>query len=216
MNIPYRWADLTLGDLQVLMSNAPDLEKVGHVCRLSKEEVLKMPMGTVLDALNRINHIPEVARHEQVITIEGKKYGFVKDWDEFTTGEWIDCESYQEDFWPNAHKIMAVLYRPMKYHVGKEYSLKKYTAKEDAEPFKGMPADLFSGALLFFWNTRITRLQTLQASLLEVTEGVLNSTRSGSGTPSSTRSRTTTFSRWIKSRSSRFTSYFNTSRSSKT
>lgn len=213
MNIPYRWADLTLGDLQVLMSNAPDLEKVGHVCRLSKEEVLKMPMGTILDALNRINHIPEVARHEQVITIEGKKYGFVKDWDEFTTGEWIDCESYQEDFWPNAHKIMAVLYRPTVYHIGKEYSLKKYTAKEDAEPFKAMPADLFSGALLFFWNTRITRLQTLQASLLEVTEQVLNSTKNGSGTPSSTPSRTTTFSRWIKSRSSRFTSYFSTSRS---
>lgn len=213
MNIPYRWADLTLGDLQVLMSNAPDLEKVGHVCRLSKEEVLKMPMGTILDALNRINHIPEVARHEQVITIEGKKYGFVKDWDEFTTGEWIDCESYQEDFWPNAHKIMAILYRPTVYHIGKEYSLKKYTAKEDAEPFKGMPADLFSGALLFFWNTRITRLQTLQASLLEVTEQVLNSTKNGSGTPSSTPSRTTTFSKWIKSRSSRFTSYFSTSRS---
>lgn len=213
MNIPYRWADLTLGDLQVLMSNAPDLEKVGHVCRLSKEEVLKMPMGTILDALNRINHIPEVARHEQVITIAGKKYGFVKDWDEFTTGEWIDCETYQEDFWPNAHKIMAVLYRPTVYHIGKEYSLKKYTAKEDAEPFKAMPADLFSGALLFFWNTRITRLQTLQASLLEVTEQALNSTKNGSGTPSSTPSRTTTFSRWIKSRSSRFTSYFSTWRS---
>jgi hypothetical protein len=211
MRYPTNWSQLTLGQLQVLCTKSTDLQKVCAVCDISEQEARTIPMGDIYEILNRVNHIPEEARHEPIITLEGKKYGFIKDWDEFTTGEWIDCESYQEDFWANAHRIMAVLYRPMKYHVGKEYKLKAYTAKEDAEPFKKMPADLFSGALLFFWNTRIVRLQTLQASLLEAGEAVLHSQTSGAGTRSSISFRERVFSVWKKLRKSRLTSPSNTS-----
>lgn len=211
MRYPTNWSQLTLGQLQVLCTKSTDLQKVCAVCDISEQEARTIPMGDIYEILNRVNHIPEEARHEPIITLEGKKYGFIKDWDEFTTGEWIDCESYQEDFWANAHRIMAVLYRPMKYHVGKEYKLKAYTAKEDAEPFKKMPADLFSGALLFFWNTRIVRLQTLQASLLEAGEAVLHSQTSGAGTRSSTNFRERVSSVWKKLRKSQLTSPSNTS-----
>ena len=210
MRYPTNWSQLTLGQLQVLCTKSTDLQKVCAVCDISEQEARTIPMGDIYEILNRVNHIPEEARHEPIITLEGKKYGFIKDWDEFTTGEWIDCESYQEDFWANAHRIMAVLYRPMKYHVGKEYKLKAYTAKEDAEPFKKMPADLFSGALLFFWNTRIVRLQTLQASLLEAEEAVRHLQTNGSGTRRSTSWRERISSVWKRSRKNPLTSPSNT------
>jgi len=211
MRYPTNWSQLTLGQLQVLCTKSTDLQKVCAVCDISEQEARTIPMGDIYEILHRVNNIPEIARHEPILTLEGKKYGFIKDWDEFTTGEWIDCESYQEDFWANAHRIMSVLYRPLKYHVGKEYKLKAYTAKEDAEPFKKMPADLFSGALLFFWNTRIVRLQTLQASLLEAEEAVRHLQTNGSGTRRFTNWRERISSVWKRSRKSQLTSRSNTS-----
>jgi hypothetical protein len=76
-----------------------------------------------------------------------------------------------------------------------------------------MPADLFSGALLFFWNTRIVRLQTLQASLLEAEEAVRHLQTNGSGTRRSTSWRERISSAWKRSRKSQLTSPSNTSRS---
>ena len=162
-------------------------------------------MGDIFEILHRVNNIKEVARHLPIITLGGRKYGFIKDWDEFTTGELIDADAFQADFCPNAHRLMAILYRPLKYHVGDQYALKKYTAKEDAEPFKGMPADLFSGALLFFWNSRITRLQTLQASLLEAEEEVRRYRKNGDGIQPYTKWRERIFFGWMRLRKSPLT-----------
>ncbi len=92
----------------------------------------------------------ETARFEKVVEMGGKRFGFVPDWDAFTAGEWIDLENYLEDFWKNAHKVMAVLFREVTYELGEKYEVKKYTAKEDASIFEEMPADLVSGTLLFF------------------------------------------------------------------
>ncbi len=205
MRYPTNWGQLTLGQLQVLCTPSTDIQKIQALCQITEAEARRIPMGDIFEILHRVNNIKEVARHLPIITLGGRKYGFIKDWDEFTTGEWIDAEAFQADFWPNAHRLMAILYRPLKYHVGDQYALKKYTAKEDAEPFKGMPADLFSGALLFFWNSRITRLQTLQASLLEAEEEVRRYRKNGAGIRPFTKWRERISSRWMRLRKSPLT-----------
>ena len=189
MKIPYRWAELTLGQLQILMTTDDPLRKVCAVTGLSMEELRKVPVADVNKALERIEAIPEVGRHLTKITFQKatwfnkrKKYGFIPDWDEFTTGEWIDAQRYVEDFWPNAHKLMAILYRPITWENGDKYAIAKYTAKEDASIFKSLPADLFSGTMLFFWTSRNERLTTLQSSLLTATEELISSSKSGAGT----------------------------------
>lgn len=153
----------------------------------------------------------ETARHEKVVQMDGKRFGFIPSWDEFTAGEWIDMENHLEDFWANAHKITALLYREVTYELGDKYEIKKYTAKEDATIFEEMPADLVSGMLLFFWTSRNQLLHDMQFSLLEVADKAIQSVKNGDGTISSIPSQEKTFSKWTRLRNSLSKSYSNTS-----
>ena len=153
----------------------------------------------------------ETARFEKVFTIDGKRVGFIPDWDKFTAGEWIDLETYLEDFWKNAGKVMSVLFREVTYEVGDKYEIQDYTAKEDFSIFEEMPADLVSGTLLFFWTTRNELLRNIQSSLLEVAEAAIQSAKSGAGITSSTPSPKKTSSRWMPSLRFPFKSYSSTS-----
>ena len=127
--------------------------------------------------------------------------GLVPDWDEFSAGEWIDMETYTADFWKTPHKAMSILYRPVDRKWGDRYSIKPYTAKEDAEVFLDMPAPLVAGALLFFWSTEKKLLNALQSSLIQKTQEVTSLLQSGGGTLSSTPWLVKTFSKWTRSRS---------------
>jgi hypothetical protein len=153
----------------------------------------------------------ETARFEKVVEMDGKRFGFVPDWDAFTAGEWIDLENYLEDFWKNAHKVMSVLFREVTYELGDKYEVKKYTAKEDASIFEEMPADLVSGTLLFFWTTRNELLHDMKSSLLEVAEAAIRSAKNGGGITYSTPSQEKTSSRWTRLRNSLFKSSSNIS-----
>ena len=192
MKIPTRWADLTLGQLQVLMTTDDPIRKVCAATGLTLAQVRELPQREVESIAARVDAIPEYGRHLKKITFERPKlfnkrvkYGFIPNWDEFTTGEWIDTQAYVEDFWPNAHKLMSVLYRPITWELKDKYEIAKYTAKEDAMLMKSLPADLFSGTMLFFWNSRRERLNSLQSSLLDHLEELTSSTKSGDGIPPS-------------------------------
>lgn len=209
MRIPDRWQDLTLGQLQHLMTTEDPMERVRLVAGLSQDQVRQIPFGEIQTASEHLENMPETSRHLPVLTLAGKTYGFIPDWDEFSTGEWIDLEYMQRDFWPNAHRIMALLYRPIELQFGDRYTIKKYTAREDSTPFKAMPADLFSGAMLFFWNTQRELLLNLEHSLMEAAEKV-NSAASGDGITASAKSAAGT-STWTRLRSALFGRYSRTS-----
>ncbi|MCH9838847.1 hypothetical protein K0U83_24490, partial [bacterium] len=98
------------------------------------------------------------------------------------------------DFWKNAHKVMALLFRPIAREWGNRYEIEPYTAKEDAEAFLDMPADQVAGALLFFSTTKSELLSTLQSSLIQAAMKVATTSgRSGGGILSSILSRVRTF-----------------------
>ena len=128
----------------------------------------------------------ETGRHLKVIELNGQQYGFIPNWQEFSLGEWIDIEEYSGDFWENAHKIMSILYRPIVRRQGDVHTIEKYTAKEDSEVIKQLPADLFGGCILFFLNSRTKLLNTMKSSLLKAAETLTNSAINGDGIPAST------------------------------
>ena len=109
-------------------------------------------------------------------------------------------EEYTKDFWGNAHKIAALLYRPIVRKQGDTYTIKPYTAKEDAEVFKGMNAELFGGCLIFFLNTRRELLHTLKSSLLTAAAHLTDSAISGDGTLPSLPLQAKTYSKWMQFR----------------
>jgi hypothetical protein len=213
LRLPHRWSDLTLGELQVMMTSENQLERISICTGQSVEKLRTMPQKLIEAATAHLDQLltQETARFEKVVEMDGKRFGFVPDWDAFTAGEWIDLENYLENFWKNAHKVMSVLFREVTYELGDKYEVKKYTAKEDASIFEEMPADLVSGTLLFFWTTRNELLLDMKSSLLEVAEAAIQSARSGAGITSSTPSQEKTSSRWTRLRSYLFKSSSNIS-----
>ena len=213
LKLPHRWSDLSLGELQVMMTADNPLEKISICSGYSVEKLRAMPQKLIEAASAHLDNLltQETARHEKVVEMDGKRFGFIPNWDEFTAGEWIDMENHLEDFWANAHKITALLYREVTYELGDKYEIKKYTAKEDASIFEEMPADLISGMLLFFWTSRNQLLHDMQFSLLEVADKAIQSAKNGDGIISSTPSQGKTSSKWTRLRNSLFKSYSNTS-----
>ena len=213
LRLPHRWSDLTLGELQVMMTSENQLERISICTGQSVDKLRTMPQKLIEAATAHLDQLltQETARFEKVVEMSGKRFGFVPDWDAFTAGEWIDLENYLEDFWKNAHKVMSVLFREVTYELGDKYEVKKYTAKEDASIFEEMPADLVSGTLLFFWTTRNELLLDMKFSLLEVAEAAIRSAKSGDGITSSTPSQEKTSSRWTRLRNSLFKSSSNIS-----
>jgi len=213
LRLPHRWSDLTLGELQVMMTSENQLERISACTGKSVDKLRTMPQKLIEAAGAHIDQLltQETARFEKVVEMDGKRFGFVPDWDAFTAGEWIDLENYLEDFWKNAHKVMSVLFREVTYELGEKYEVKKYTAKEDASIFEEMPADLVSGTLLFFWTTRNELLLDMKSSLLEVAGAAIRSAKNGAGITSSTPSQGKTSSRWTKLRSYLFKSSSNIS-----
>lgn len=214
LRLPHRWSDLTLGELQVMMTSENQLERISICTGQSVEKLRTMPQKLIEAATAHLDQLltQETARFEKVVEIAGKRFGFVPDWDAFTAGEWIDLESYLEDFWKNAHKVMSVLFREVTYELGEKYEVKKYTAKEDASIFEEMPADLVSGTLLFFWTTRNELLLDMKSSLLEVAGAAIQSAKNGGGITSSTPSQGKTSLRWTRLRNSLYKWFFNTFR----
>ena len=187
LSLPANFADLTLGMLQVLETSEDPLERVSAVAGVAKKELRDYPRPLITEALAHIERLRarETSRHLETFDLQGVTYGFIPNWDEFTTGEWIDAEQYAADFWKNAHKLMALLFRPIVRKWGDAYEIEPYTAKENAEVFKDLPADQVSGALLFFSTTRTELLNTLRFSLIQTAREAMNSLKNGDGIPSS-------------------------------
>ena len=126
------------------------------------------------------------------ITVKGKKYGFVNNWETFTTGEWIDCETYATQDEPL--KFMCVLYRPIIDEDGKNYQIEEYKG-EMHEDFANLPASYYVGMCAFFLRIRNEYLTISQRSLMKEASK-MSSTQSGDGT--------TRYSSWLAKMLQRF------------
>lgn len=196
LSLPATFADLTLRDLQVLETSEDPMTCVGAVTGIDWDELREMPRALIQEGFNHLQALrkAETQRHLETFELHGTRYGFVPNWDEFTAGEWIDAEQLCEDFWKNAHKVMALLFRPVTRSVGDRYMIEAYTAKEDPTPFLDMPADQVAGALLFFSTTKNELLTTLESSLIQAAKSqAMTSVKSGGGILSSILSRVRTF-----------------------
>jgi hypothetical protein len=212
LKLPHAWKDIPLAKMQALMSDMDELSKLSAMTGVPLSELKTYPMSLIEAGLDHMRSIRETSTFAPKIEIKGKRYGFINDWDAFTLGEWIDTEEYTKDFWPNAHKLMAILYREMEWELGDNYQLKPYTAKEDFKPFLEISADMVHGCLLFFWNTRNEQLNSLRSSLLTAAHRA-TSPPNGVGIQRSSPSRMKNFYKWTRSQLDRLKLFFSTSRS---
>jgi len=111
--------------------------------------------------------------HHNIIEVDGKLYGFIPDWSEFTTGEYIDMEEWSKDLVNNATKVMHLLYRPITRQYKDKYEIEKYKGSTGHQEFGKVSAQEFYGALLFFSNTRKELAFSLAQSLAKETKQLL-------------------------------------------
>ena len=132
-------------------------------------------------------------------TLNDIEFGFIPNFDKITTKEFVDLSLYPLDEIENYHKLMAILFRPIKnkelsffkrwFFKNKtiEYSIQDYNGTDAyAEMMKQTPMNIVNGALVFFYNL----MKELQAStqrytmqeLLKARQQV-TSLKSGDGIP---------------------------------
>lgn len=203
LELPQSWKDVTLEQVQGIMQTDNELERLAILANTTVQALKGYPAKLVQEALRHVNGLQEVAEFSQRLQIDGVKYGFVPDWDEFTAGEYIDLEMLVKDFWPNAARVMAVLYRPITSEFGGTYKVAPYTAKEDPTPFLKVPAHFVSGMLVFFWTTRSELATRTAGRLLEAAQALQpRSRKNGVGIRFFTRLRGKAFWQWRPSRKS--------------
>lgn len=118
--------------------------------------------------------------------MNGIEFGFIPNFDKMTTKEFVDLSLYPVSEIETYHKLMAILFRPVK---NKDpfgsYKIKNYNGTEKyAEMMKQTPMNIVNGALVFFCSLA-SELQNsteryIQEELKRV-EMLATTSRSGDG-----------------------------------
>jgi hypothetical protein len=187
ITIPEDISDITLEQYQKYhkLTERTDLDEynlnkriIELFCGISFHEVDKIDAKDYIEILAMINtaiskDIEFVNRFE----INGVEFGFIPNLDEITTAEYFDLSNYGLEV-ENLHKIMAVLFRPIK---SKDkfgnYIIYDYDGtKEYADIMLKTPMNVVNGALVFFW-TLAKELQTNIQKYTETVQGKVNKLR---------------------------------------
>lgn len=172
LELPLNYEDITISQLlKHGTRELSDIEKVQIYASLSFEDVKGLPIKLIQEGARHIDSILScpTTKHHKVIEVEGKEYGFIPNWEEFTTGEYIDAEEYTKSIERNAHKLMAIMYRPITRKMGEKYEIEPYKGTSEANKFKEVSASYLNGMLVFFWTTRrelaITSVRSLEKEM---------------------------------------------------
>tara|TARA_R100000329_G_scaffold30586_1_gene28256 strand:+ start:7614 stop:8255 length:642 start_codon:yes stop_codon:yes gene_type:complete len=173
------WKDVTLDKwikllkLKNLTPTQEAIENIALLSSMSKKLIKELSLVDVTLIMQQLKDIENTSatRFKNIITIDGKDYGFHPNFEQLTLGEWADLETFiQQDLQNNLPKICAILYRPIKEKGKNAYIIEAYDGSIDvrAEKFKRMKAEQVQQALVFFW-TFVSVLSKITVSYLTET-----------------------------------------------
>ncbi len=102
-------------------------------------------------------------------TLNEIDFGFIPNLDKIKTKEFVDMDLYRPDEIETLHKLMAILFRPIKNYNGfDDYSIKGYNGTERyGELMKQMPLSVVNGAMVFFCSLSKELLSSIQKSTVK-------------------------------------------------
>ena len=151
----------------------------------------------------------ETTEFERRFTHNGIEYGFIPDFENMSSGEYIDIEGNMG--WDDWHRALAVMYRPIIQTHDDKYLIEKYDGIKNDHAMKSIKASTGIGALFFL----ISCIEILERDL----KGYLNRevnlnpqwrtilTESGGGSIVSTPSLAMTFRKLMRSQVSTLTHF---------
>lgn len=150
-----------------------NLKALEIFCGLELRESYKLPMAAfnaVLEQLAKClsEDTPLVKRFTMRGTDGAQiEFGFNPKLKDMTFGEYVDLDTYLTD-WKNAHKAMAVLYRPVIGSRKDMYRIEDYEGSDKyADLLRYMPTSIVLGAMVFFYRLGMKLAKCSIASLME-------------------------------------------------
>jgi hypothetical protein len=108
-----------------------------------------------LDRLSmEVSQVLFMQQSELVNTFElnGVQYGKIPNFQDCSFGELVDLDTFcSKGFYENLHRIMGIIYRPIKERRGELYSVEDYEPN-DGSHFKELGLHIVSGMIVFFYN----------------------------------------------------------------
>jgi hypothetical protein len=177
-NLIKTWSDVTLEkwvklvDLHKGSRSNEALETITALSDIPKQLVNELGIKDVAIIMDKIAELQRKSdgRLRNVITVEGKDYGFHANLEDITLGEWADIETFIKlGIEKQMPEIMAVLYRPIIERKNDKYIIEAYDGNIAirAEEFKKMKAEQVQSAMVFFWNLGNELLKILPLYLTE-------------------------------------------------
>lgn len=120
-------------------------------CNIELNEVIKIPLKQFEEIIFTIGQaLEQTPKHVRRFTMNGIEYGFIPNFDNVSTAEYVDLDTYIDT---DVLKAMMVMYRPIENKFGKDlYNIKEYNGTDGFEIMNDAPASAFLGAKVFFWN----------------------------------------------------------------
>jgi len=130
-----------------------------HFCNVPAEYLYKLPVEAFDKMTNSLFKLFKESKKLPLVNqfeIYGVKYGFVPNLDDISYGEYLDLVNYtSKDLYENVPITLSILYRPIKYELGKNYTIQPYTGTNDTtiEMFsESLTMDVVFGSIAFFLN----------------------------------------------------------------
>ena len=159
LTIPTDLNEISLGQYQKFIKIAEDnknsefmLHKMIEIfCSVDLKNVAKIKHKDLTEITEKISALFSKKQDlVQRFKIDEIEFGFIPNFDEITSGEYMDLDTYITD-WGNMHKAMAILFRPIVKKAGNRYEIADYNGtNEYGDIMKRMPLDAVMGSMVFF------------------------------------------------------------------
>jgi hypothetical protein len=202
IELPENQSEITLGQFQELakLNERTDLDlfeyskrKVKIFTGLSYVKISAMKQTDLEEIINQIDTaLNEEAKFQPLFKMNEIEFGFIPNFDDIKANEYFDLSTYDREI-ETLHKLMAILFRPVKFKTLGKYEIVRYKGtKEHAEEMKQMPLSIVNGALFFFLNLAKDLSNYIQKSINQEQEKRKQSgtLKSGDGMPR--------FTEWLK------------------
>ena len=145
-----KYNDLLLRD--DLTQEQIDKRKIKIFCDIDEVKINLISLKDYKEIVTQIDlALNQTVEFQPTFFIKDVEFGFIPNFDKITQGEFIDISNYGTDI-NEMHKLMAVLFRPIK----KKDSLGNYEiiyyqgTEQYANIMKHTPMNIVNGALVFF------------------------------------------------------------------
>jgi hypothetical protein len=128
-------------------------------------ELLNINKHLTLNEANKmlINYLQGINKKNETLVerfiLNGVEYGLIPNLQQMYTVEYLEIDSYENKV-ESIHKLLAVLYRPIKYSYGKSYEIEKFV---DVERYSSemLEADIsiYHSVMSFFLTLNVILLQ---------------------------------------------------------